>query len=75
MISMDEFNIIIFFSLFFAVSNALVSLSIPINKPLEDNLLTISLLCPAPPRVPSTYMPSGLIFNPLIHSLKVQVYV
>ena len=37
-------------------------------KGFADNLLTISSLWPAPPIVPSTYIPSGLIFSPSIHS-------
>ena len=52
----------------FAAFKASSSLSIPINNPFFDNLFNISLLCPAPPRVPSTYIPSDFIFNPSIHS-------
>ena len=56
------------FRFFFAASKASSSLSIPINIPCSDSFFAISLLCPAPPNVPSTYLPSGFIFSPCIHS-------
>ena len=52
------------FNLSFAAFSASASWSIPINLPVPLSLLRISVECPAPPKVQSTYTPFSFTFNP-----------